>query len=311
MQKNLTINNYLMRKFIQSGKKGPLLITALAVIISVFIYLCLAVAFDISLCLFGFIVAIFTPAILAYPCSYFTFKITNQIQEKNEEAEMKNSLKNTLLSVVAHDVKGPLINIDSLLELYFQEEISQEELSGMLKELQQQVKTNLDFVMNILQWTKIQFDGFQVIKTPVDLKFLTGRIIDAYQFQIQQKKITVETDTGLTANVDRDLMRLVLRNLISNAIKYSNPCGKIKIEMKIENGILVTKISDNGLGMDKEKLDSLFDKKNLDSIKGTCMETGTGLGLKLCKTFIDALGGNIHAESEPGKGSVFSFTIPQ
>jgi signal transduction histidine kinase len=311
MQKNQNIQDYLIRKIVKVGAKGPLLITVVSAVVSVIIYLCLTAAFGMSLCILGFIAAILTPAVLAYPSMYFIFKVTTRIQERSKEAEMNNSLKNTLLSVVAHDVKGPLINIDSLLDLYFQKEISKDELSRMMKELQQQVKTNLDFVMNILQWTKTQFDGFQIIKAPVDLKSLTRRIIDAYQFQIQQKKITVETDINLTAKVDRDLIRLVLRNLISNAIKYSDLGGKIEIEMRIENGALVTKISDNGLGMNKAKIESLFDKNNLHSSKGTYLETGTGLGLKLCKTFIDALGGSIGAESEPGKGSVFYFTIPQ
>ena len=116
---------------------------------------------------------------------------------------------------------------------------------------------------------------------------------------------------NLTVNADRDLLRLVLRNLLSNAIKFSETGGKITISAKIEKGSLIAKVTDNGIGMDKEKLHSLFDENMLKSSKGTCLETGTGLGLKLCKTFIDALGGNIWAESEPGKGSVFYFSIPQ
>ena len=94
-----------------------------------------------------------------------------------------------MLSVVAHDVKGPLINISSLLDFYFQKEISKEELDQLLTELQQQVNTNLDFVMNILQWTKTQFDGFQVIKTTIDLNELITKMLGAYKFQVQQKKL--------------------------------------------------------------------------------------------------------------------------
>ncbi|OFX35291.1 MAG: hypothetical protein A2W90_08900 [Bacteroidetes bacterium GWF2_42_66] len=311
MQKNNNISKTLMDSILKIRTKGAFFITVISVLASVLIYITMTSVFGIALSPFGFVAATLIPTIVAYPSIYIVLKMTNIIQAKNQEIEMKNSLKNTLLSVVAHDVKGPLMNIDMLLELYFQKEIRQEELLGLLKELQQQVKTNLDFVMNILQWTKTQFDGFQVIKNKTDLKLLIDRMLNAYQFQIQQKKITVETDVDLTANIDRDLIRLVLRNLLSNAIKYSETGGKISISAKIENGILVTSVMDNGLGIEPEKLKSIFNENVLDSSKGTYMETGTGLGLKLCKTFINALGGTIGAESEPGKGSTFYFTIPQ
>lgn len=311
MQINTDLQDNIIRRFSKLGTKGAYFITVISVFASVGIYLMMTSAFEIPISTFGFVAATLIPTVVAYPSIYLVLKVTNLVQEKSKEIEMKNSLKNTLLSVVAHDVKGPLINIDSLLDLYFRNDIGQEELFSLMKELQQQVKTNLDFVMNILQWTKTQFDGFQIIKTTVKLDELISRIIGAYNFQIQQKKIKVKTDANLTVIVDRDLMRLILRNLLSNAIKFSETGGTILIAAKIENGLLVTKVSDNGLGMDTEKLSSIFDETSLNSSKGTNMETGTGLGLKLCKTFIDALGGNIGAESEPGKGSTFYFTIPQ
>lgn len=311
MHINSDIQDSIVRRVSKVGSKGAILITIIAVLASLLIYLALTAIFGITLSVFGFIAATLIPAMVSYPSIYMVLKVTNIVREKNEEIEMKNSLKNTLLSVVAHDVKGPLMNIDSLLDLYFLKEIDQEELLHLLKELQQQVKTNLDFVMNILQWTKTQFDGFQVIKTPIDLKLLVGKMIDAYQFQIQQKKIKIETDVDLTAHIDRDLMRLILRNLLSNAIKFSETGGIIRITAKIENGILITKVIDNGLGISKEQMSNLFNEKVLDSSKGTYLETGTGLGLKLCNTFINALGGSIGVESEPGKGSTFYFSVPQ
>lgn len=311
MQRNTELQDNIIRIISKLGTKGAYLITVISVFASVGIYLVLTSVLEIPRSTFGFIAASVIPTVVAYPSIFLVLKVTNLMHKKNKEIEMKNSLKNTLLSVVAHDVKGPLMNIDSLLDLYFLEEIDQHELLILLKELQQQVKTNLDFVMNILQWTKTQFDGFQIIKTTVKLDELISRIIGAYNFQIQQKKITIKSDAGIAVIVDRDLMRLILRNLLSNAIKFSETGGTILIHAKIENGLLVTKVTDNGLGMDHEKLTSIFDETNLNSSKGTNMETGTGLGLKLCKTFIDALGGKIWAESEFGKGSSFYFTIPQ
>ena len=311
MQRNTELQDNIIRIISKLGTKGAYLITVISVFASVGIYLVLTSVLEIPRSTFGFIAASVIPTVVAYPSIFLVLKVTNLMHTKNKEIEMKNSLKNTLLSVVAHDVKGPLMNIDSLLDLYFLKEIDQHELLVLLKELQQQVKTNLDFVMNILQWTKTQFDGFQIIKTTVKLDELISRIIGAYNYQIQQKKITIKSDAGMTVIVDRDLMRLILRNLLSNAIKFSETGGTILIHAKIENGLLVTKVTDNGLGMDHEKLTSIFDETNLNSSKRTNMETGTGLGLKLCKTFIDALGGKIWAESELGKGSSFYFTIPQ
>ncbi len=303
--------NEMIRIFMKMKKLGPGIVTLISILASEIIYFFIALFVGAEGQPIGYIAAFLIPLVIAYPTVSIFLSVTKIIQKQHKEIEMKNNLKNTMLSVVSHDVKGPLINISSLLDFYFQKEISKEELDQLLIELQQQVNTNLDFVMNILQWTKTQFDGFQVIKTTIDLNELITKMLGAYKFQVQQKKITVETNMNLTVNADRDLLRLVLRNLLSNAIKFSETGGKITISAKIEKGSLIAKVTDNGIGMDKEKLHSLFDENMLKSSKGTCLETGTGLGLKLCKTFIDALGGNIWAESEPGKGSVFYFTIPQ
>lgn len=301
----------LIKLVFRISKLGSGVVTFFIILGSELIYFLIALSGDVVFHPIGYIAAFIVPLVTAYPILWVLLRVTRTIQTQNKDIELKNSLKNTLLSVVAHDVKGPLINIDSILELFFLKEIDENELQELLKELQQQVKTNLDFVQNILQWTKTQFDGFQVLTTPVELDVLVNRIINAFQFQIQQKKLHIETDVTLTANIDRDLMRLVVRNLLSNAIKYSKTRGSIHISAKIENNNLVLKIQDNGIGIDQEKLDNIFDDKVLDSRKGTYSETGTGLGLKLCKTFIDALGGTIKVESEKDRGSIFYVIIPQ
>ncbi len=300
----------MIRIFIRMSKLGAGTLTLASIIASEIVYFIIAFSFGFYKQPNGYISAFVIPLLVAYPTISLLLKITKIVQAQNEDIELKNELKNNLLSVVSHDVRGPLASIDSLLNVYFQELVDQQELNKLLKDLQQQVKNNLDFVTNILHWTKTQFDSFHVIKTSINMDELIHKMIGAYDFQIHQKKLILKTDTKLTLESDRDLLRLILRNLLSNAIKFSKPGGEIFIGSKIENNRIVVRVTDNGVGMDEEKLNGLFDENLHKPGKGTYSETGTGLGLKLCKTFIDALGGRIWAESKVGEGTSFYFTIP-
>lgn len=292
-------------------RTGPWGVTLFIVCFSLLIYTIIAFLFGLQEFWTGYIIATIMPLIVAYPLSIGLMMIARIFKAQRENIEFSNNLKNTLLSVVSHDVKGPLSNIDAVLNLYFSEEIKEEEREELLRELQQQVKTNLDFVIHILHWTKMQFDGFKLTKTTFNLEDVISKMLLAYDFQLQQKKIKISHQANMIITADRDLVRLVLRNLLSNAIKFSNPGGTIHIKAE-NNGTLATiQVEDNGIGMNEEKSKRIFEETFTSSAQGTWKESGTGLGLKLCKTFIEAQGGVISVKSKLGVGSTFFFTVPQ
>lgn len=290
---------------------GPWGMTLFTVCCSVLIYTIITQFVSIDNSLIGYVLSVLMPVLLTYPMSLLAIRVSRILSERQRILDMNNSLKNTLLSVVSHDVKGPLINLDAVLDMYFSKEIQAEELDELLRELQQQVKVNLDFVINILHWTRMQYDGFHLSKSIFNLEDVIIRMLKAYDFQIKKKNIQVKYEANLEMDADRDLIRLVLRNLLANAIKFSNPGGFIRIDASLEGRLVIIRVSDNGIGISKEKCKSIFDETISLSEKGTLKESGTGLGLRLCKTFIKEHGGVISVESEEGKGSVFTFSIPQ
>lgn len=308
---NKQFRDHIINLGIKANKLGTFVITVIVLLISQLVYICIAAVLNVETDTVGFLIAFIAPLIVATPMTYLFLRITRLVYEQKKEIELKNSMQNTLLSVLSHDVKGPFNNLDSILDFYFSGDLSNEKLNDLLKELQSQVRSNSNFLMSVLQWTKTQFDEFQINPVELDVKIILQKIVKAYKYEIEKKNIELHIDADIIAKADKDLVRIIYRNLILNAIKFSEKGGKVQLDVKIENNQLVSKITDYGTGMDDEKLAELFNSKLLDSSVGTYRETGTGLGLKLCKTFVEAQGGQIWAESKKGEGSVFYFTIPQ
>lgn len=241
----------------------------------------------------------------------------NLLQENNEtithinqELAKNNQIKDKLFSIISHDLRSPLASLKGLLMLLKEEE-------GMppdFKEYLTQTSYNLDntFILldNLLKWSSSQMNALQPKLEPFELDILIEEIINLYEPIAQQKNIQLESKSLSKQRVfaDRDMIHLVLRNLINNAIKFTPQQGKVSIEMKIANPKTVEiSVSDTGVGISTENLPKVFGEL---STRGTNAEKGTGLGLQLCKEFITLNQGTISIKSEVGKGSTFSFTIP-
>ena len=147
--------------------------------------------------------------------------------------------------------------------------------------------------------------------TELDMEEITENALRVHQLQAATKKITItrEMESSFVVLADRDMVNLVLRNLLSNAIKFTPQKGKITICLQSESSYCRISIKDTGIGMDQEAMKKI-QENNYYSTNGTAQESGTGLGLMLSKDFLSKNGGALLIESEPGKGSVFSFTLP-
>jgi signal transduction histidine kinase len=147
----------------------------------------------------------------------------------------------------------------------------------------------------------------------VDLNQLTEETLEQVKYTAQKKKIQVSASImeNTVARADKQMMKAVMRNLLANAVKYTHPGGEVKItSMDTGNRVEIT-VSDNGVGMDTEKAERLFTEEVHESTRGTANEKGTGLGLILCKEFVEKNGGEIRVQSQPQRGSHFSFTLPK
>jgi ligand-binding sensor domain-containing protein/signal transduction histidine kinase len=245
-----------------------------------------------------------------------TNDITTQkeaIEHQKEELSRLNQLKDKLLSVLSHDLRQPFSSISGLLALLREKQIDQKEFQHFSKELNQQVKWQVHMLDNVLLWTRNQLKGLEIMPVSISLYQTVEEILILYRSQANFKNITIEnkvlSETVIIA--DADILHLVLRNLIGNAVKFTPINGLISITTRYTGGYYQIEVSDNGIGIVKAKLDKLFITFQDNPERGTSNEKGSGLGLALCREFIEACGGRIWAESRPGHGSRFIFTLPE
>jgi signal transduction histidine kinase len=235
------------------------------------------------------------------------------IKEQNEELERLNELKTRLLSVVSHDVKGPLSSLKGILYLFENQVLNPDEMKDIVGQINLQVEQVTEFLENLLQWVKNQLKTQEINRSRFQLNQSIQKTIELLKPIADSKKISILPFENLDIEVeaDEEMIKMVVRNLVSNAIKFCNENDKIEINLQLDNSQLNVKVSikDTGVGISHENIAQMFGKHSV-STKGTKNEMGTGLGLLICKQYIEANGGSINVESEVDKGSNFWFTLP-
>lgn len=235
----------------------------------------------------------------------------NEISSKNEELDRLNNIKNKMFAVVAHDLRGPLSSLQSLLYLLREHDLSKKELDEIINSLEQSLHDNATTMENLLAWAKSQMSGIKINYRDFKLKAGAEAVYSQIRFQAEQKGISVQIDiqNDLEIYADYDMIKLVMRNIVSNAVKFCESGDKITISALQQDRYFSIRISDSGTGIKEEDQDKIFAEEHY-SQKGTKNEQGSGLGLALCKEFIEKHGGEIWFESEYGEGTEFIFTIP-
>jgi two-component system sensor histidine kinase/response regulator len=225
--------------------------------------------------------------------------------------ESSNIEKNKLMSIISHDLKTPLMNIQNYLELLSQNEIESIERPELEKNLLQSTNNAMEMLSNLLHWSKSQMEGPQINLVKANLLSTLKGTLEMEKIHALKKDINLfyDIDPLLVVTADKDMLQLVVRNVISNAIKFTPTGGLINIHAKNEQDMCKLTITDNGSGVQKDKLADIFSIKSKPSF-GTNNEKGVGLGLVLCKEFIEKQGGTIGFESEIGIGSSFYIFIP-
>ncbi len=238
---------------------------------------------------------------------------------KAEESEAHlrdlNATKDKLFSIISHDLRSPFTSIIGFSNT-LAERVSIKDYDG-IAEYARIIRDSswrvMDLLMNLLEWSNSQTGKMDYNPEYIDIASLIMEACALSSGSAQQKSITMLTD--LTDNIpvfaDKAMISTILRNLISNAIKFTHLQGKIVISAKEDHNGLLVSVSDNGVGISKKRIEKIFRFEESDSTLGTQSEHGSGLGLLLCKEFVMRHGGNIWAESELEKGSTFFFTVPR
>ena len=238
-----------------------------------------------------------------------------EIVSTNKELKKSNAEKDKFFSIIAHDLKSPFNAIMGFSELLV-EQMKEKDYDGIEKYAEIILQSSgraMDLLMNLMEWARSQTGRMEFNPEFFEIVSLIDEIAPLFEEIAGKKSIVVKTVLPSNAPVfaDKSMISTVLRNLISNAIKFTNPGGEIIISVeKNHQSELTISVCDNGVGIPKNTIEKLFSIDENYSTMGTQKEMGTGLGLILCKEFVEKHNGNIWVESEEGKGSTFYFSIP-
>jgi len=237
-----------------------------------------------------------------------------QMQQKTEaqknELAIINTVKDKLISMIAHDVRSPLTSLQNTLHLTRQKILNEEEFDKLSLILDNDIRHLVSMLDNTLLWAREQIHVLKVNKIPFDLHSLAEDVLELYHQPIQDKYLSVKNNIPPSTEVisDKEIIHTALRNFISNAIKFTPLGTSIEINAEQKNGAMYITVKDEGVGISKEILNKI-NRKEFVSTRGTNNEKGTGLGLMFTEDLISKLGEELYIETQAGKGTAITFTI--
>lgn len=240
-------------------------------------------------------------------------KSKDLILKQKNELENLNNLKNKFFSIMSHDIRSPLTSILTFAE-YLQsgaEDFSKEELVEYMEQFSDTIQNLYKLIENLIVWSNLQLNRIEMVLKPISIKLLTDGIMEEAAPIASRKNIKlvnrIESSTRVQA--DENMLKFILKNLIDNALKFSNSFGEVTVFTGQKNGFLELLVQDHGVGMSESRLEKLFRVDVLSSSSGTSHEKGTGLGLIICKEFIQKMGGEINIVSKENSGTTCSFIL--
>jgi len=241
-------------------------------------------------------------------------KQQENILQLNKELEELNNRKNKLISIIGHDLRSPFTSITTLLDIIqndWQHTFS-DELKKYFELLNEKVETTYNLLESLLTWSRTHMDKVSYHPTNVMITPMIESTISLLSTQAEKKNITItfETSSATEIYADGDMIQTIIRNLISNAIKFTHPGGNIHIATKHVKNDTEISVKDTGVGISREDIDKIMHPNTSFTSYGTSGEKGTGLGLDICRDFAEKHGGKLWVTSTPGEGSTFFFNIP-
>jgi signal transduction histidine kinase len=234
-----------------------------------------------------------------------------QIEAHNHELEDANLFKTKLISIIAHDLRRPYTNLLGTLQLIREGALDTEEQQILFNEIEKQTNRTNEFINNLLLWAKAQHNAFKFQPILFDIRILVRNVVELLKHQAEAKGAYLgsDVDEELYIYADMEMLKIVIFNLVTNAIKFTPQQGNIHITQETEANLAYIRIKDTGIGISPENQRKLLEKRNFYT-SGTAGESGFGLGLMICYDFVAMNNGKLSFESEAGKGSIFTITLP-
>ena len=241
-------------------------------------------------------------------------KAEQALMESESRLSELNATKDRFFSIISHDLRSPFNSIVGFSDL-LATQVKNKDYQGIeryARIIRKSSEKAMELLTNLLEWSRTQTSSIEFAPEYFELVTTIQEVLDLLEDSAQQKSITItrELPHNLPMMADKAMIHTILRNLLSNAIKFTHPGGRIAIATEQQPHQVVVSVTDTGIGMQPEDIGKLFRTDQQFTRPGTRKETGTGLGLLLCKEFVELHGGTIDAESQPNQGSRFRFTIP-
>lgn len=253
---------------------------------------------------------------------YFLLKFNDEVQEKlkiqteeyermNQHLHSSNNTKTRLFSIISHDLRNPLISIKSSVSVIREPSFPEEEKNTILEELEKRVDYAMNLMNNLLIWSRTQLNGIQFQPEILELSDLNKQVLQQMEAMAILKKVSLQMNFShvpVLVNVDKNMIQIVLRNLISNAIKFTESGGFVRIHGTVLNGKFITTVADSGVGIETEALEKIRNQI-FYTTPGTNKEKGSGLGLMLSRDFLQRHDSDLMIDSSPGAGTRISFKL--
>ena len=240
------------------------------------------------------------------------YRSNRERQRINRELKELNKVKNKMMAIIAHDLRSPMTSMQGVFYLLRDENLDMEEIREIASNLEVTVQQNINMMGNLLSWANSQMRGLEIDIENVSAFDVVEEILENCSFQAEHKSLTLinNVDPNLAVKADANLLKLIIRNLVNNAIKFSHEGDTVTLSAEEDRQEVVFKVKDNGIGIPVEERDGLFSLQG-NSRSGTNDENGSGLGLKLCKEFVEKQNGTIDLDSTVGEGTIFYVSLPK
>lgn len=235
----------------------------------------------------------------------------NEVKMREEHLKQMNENRDRILSILGHDLRGPISNLHVLSKMLLSNQVSKEEFITMIGGVHNKAFKTMEFLSTTLAWAKSNFNAFSAHSEKVDLKEIFSSVVSLYADLIAEKNIVIKPElfSACEIMVDREIITSVIRNLLSNAIKFSHQGGAISIRAHYDKDNFFIEVEDEGTGIEKERIDELNSNKSF-SMEGTRGEKGLGIGLSLCKDLLRRIGGELDIQSSVGRGTLARVVLP-
>ncbi|WP_291723743.1 two-component regulator propeller domain-containing protein [Bernardetia sp.] len=241
------------------------------------------------------------------------------LKESENELSQSNSIKDRMFSIISHDLRSPLATLQNFLKMFisYRNAFTEEEINKVTRDIDKSLSNVGDLLENLLQWSRAQMGHLETELQPLLITDYVQKNIELLLPTAKNKKINLqvsEIKEELIAEADPNLLNFILRNLISNAIKFTEQQGTVTVSAKLDtktDKMIHISVKDTGVGMSEETARKIFVKSEHVTTRGTANEKGTGLGLMVCKEFVEKQNGKIWVESKEGEGTTFTFSIRQ